>query len=95
VDKRLQRLLYHKANLFPPTVKTELVLLTAIIDAAKKQKVAMYNISGLFLHSRLLDIVHLRVVGDLAKRLVNVKPDLYFRYVIIENGKEVIYLLLT
>jgi hypothetical protein len=37
----------------------------------------------------------MKVTGDLARLLIQVCPDVYAEYMVIENQKEVIYLLLT
>jgi len=94
-DGRPQRLLYDKSEASSPTVKTESVFLTAVIDAQEGREVAVYDIPGAFLHSTLPDVVHMKVCGDLARLLIYVDPGIYTEYIEIENGKEVIYLLLT
>ena len=78
-----------------PTVKTESVLLTSIIDAAEERSVGIYDIPGAFLHSKLPDIVHMKMTGAMLKCLVAVAPEKYSNFVISENGQDVIYLLLT
>jgi hypothetical protein len=78
-----------------PTVKTESVILTSIIDADESRFVGVYDIPGAFLHSKLDEVVHMRVTGSLAKYLEAIAPDVYGSYITIEKDKEVIYLLLT
>jgi hypothetical protein len=73
-------------------VKTDSVIVTSVIDAAEGRKVAVYDISGAFLHAELPDIVHLKLNGDLAGLLIHVAPDVYARFKIMENEKDVIYL---
>ena len=78
-----------------PTVKTESVILTSIIDAKESRVVGVYDIPGAFLHSKLDEVVHIKVTGALAKYLVTIAPVVYGNYVTMERDKEVIYLLLT
>jgi hypothetical protein len=94
-DGRRQRFLYDKHEASSPTVKTESVILTSVIDAAEEREVAVYDIPGAFLHAELPDIVHMKVTGDLARLLIHVAPDVYARFKIMENEKDVIYLRLT
>ena len=52
-DGRPQRGLYEKYELSSPTVKTESVVLTAVIDAKEKRYVGVHDIPSVFLHSML------------------------------------------
>ena len=94
-DGRPQRILYNKHDASLPTVKTESFLLTSIIDAAEERYVGIYDIPGAFLHSKLPDIMHVKMTGAMLKCLVAVAPEKYSNFVISENGQDVIYLLLT
>jgi hypothetical protein len=94
-DGRPQRLLYNKMDASLPTVKTESVILPSMIDADESRFVGVYDIPDAFLHSKLDEVVHMRVTGYLAKYLEAIAPDVYSSYITIENDKEVIYLLLT
>jgi hypothetical protein len=94
-DDRPQRLLYNKMDASSPTVKTESVILTSIIDADESRFIAVYDIPGAFLHSKLDEDVHMKVTGSLAKYLETIAPDIYGSYITMEKDKEVIYLLLT
>ena len=88
-------MLYEKIDASSPTVRTESVILTSIIDASEEREIAVYDIPGAFLHAKLPDVVHMKVAGELATLLVQVDPDTYKDFVIMEKGKETIYLLLT
>jgi hypothetical protein len=94
-DGRPQPLLYDKSDASSPTVKTESVLLTSIIDADESRFIGVYDIPGAFLHSKLEETVHMKVIGALAKILITIAPDVYSPYVTVEKGQEVIYLVLT
>ena len=58
-DGRPQRILYDKSDASSPTVKTESVILTSIIDASEGRIVGIYDIPGAFLHSTLDEVVHI------------------------------------
>jgi hypothetical protein len=93
-DRRLQQLLYDKAGASSFTVKMELGFMTDVVDAIEIRQGAIYDILGAFLHSKLLDTVHMKVVGYLVKMLLNVQPSMGLIYIIMENWKKVIHLLL-
>jgi hypothetical protein len=57
-----------------PTVKTELVLFTAIIHGADHQTAGVYNNPGTFLHTKLNIKVHMKVAGILESLLLSVAP---------------------
>ena len=94
-DGRPQRYLYKKWEASSPTVKTESVLLTSLIEAKEKRTVGVYDIPGAFLHSKLEETVHMKVSGVLAKCLIEVSKETYGPFVSTENGQTTIYLLLT
>jgi Reverse transcriptase (RNA-dependent DNA polymerase) len=71
-DGQPQRYLYEKWEASSPTVKTESVLLTSVIDAREKQTIGIYDIQGAFLHSKLEETVYMKVSGVLAECLVQV-----------------------
>jgi hypothetical protein len=94
-DGRPQQILYNKHDASSSTFKTESVLLTSVIDAAEERTVGIYDIPAAFLHSTLPDTLHMKMTGAMLKCLVAVKPDKYSKFVVSENGQDVIYLLLT
>jgi hypothetical protein len=57
-DRRTQRLLYNKMDASLPTVKTESVILTSIIDEDQSRFVGVYDIPGALLHSKQDKVVH-------------------------------------
>jgi hypothetical protein len=93
-DGRPQRKLYDKGKASSPTVRTESVLITSVVDAYEEQSVGVFDIPGAFLHSEQTDVVYVKMCGDIATFLVEVSPETYSAYTIIENGKETLYLML-
>jgi hypothetical protein len=94
-DRRPQRLIYNNTDASFPTVKTESVILTSVIDSNESRFVGVYDIPGAFLHSKLDEFVHIKVTGSLAKYLEMIALEMYDRYITLERDREVIYLLLT
>ena len=94
-DGRPQRLLYAKHESSSPTIRTESVILTSVIDAAGRRDVGIYDIPGAFLNVRLEETVHIKVRGELARMLIQIDPERYAPFAIYESGHLVIYLLLT
>jgi hypothetical protein len=88
-------MLYDKTDVSSPTVKTESVLLTSIIDASKGRMVGVYDFLGDFLDSRLEEVVHIKITGALMKFLLPIDEKLYSEFVINEKGHDIIFLKLT
>ena len=91
-DGRSQRASIDKSSVSAPTVATESVLLTSIIDALEKRDVATVDIPGAFLHADMEgDDVHVKFEGRLAEMLVKINPQMYRKYIRDENGKTIMY----
>jgi hypothetical protein len=91
-DGRKQRLHKTKAETSSPTVSTEALFLTALIDANEGREVYTVNIPGAFMHSDMDELVHMKLDGSMAELLVRVNPDKYRKYVAKDkNGKSVVY----
>ena len=71
------------------------LLLTSVLDAYEIRAIGVYDIPGAFLHTKQTDTVYIKMTGDVAEFLVAVCPRTYSEFVTVENGKNVIYLLLT
>ncbi len=90
-DGRKQRLYKTKEETSSPTVATESLLITCAIDAKEGRDVATCDIPGAFMQASMDNVLHMRLVGPLADLLAKVDPDLYSKYIEVENGKAVIY----
>jgi hypothetical protein len=88
---RKQRLYKNKDETSALTVAIESLMLSCIIDAKEKRTVVTADIPGAFMQADMDEIIHMKLVGPLAKLLTNVDPELYSRYVKMEKGKPVIY----
>jgi hypothetical protein len=90
-DGRKQRLYKTKIDTSSPTVRTESLLLSCVIDAKERRTVVTCDVPGAFMQVDIDEIVHVRLEGALAELLTKVDPTLYTPYVVVEKGKNVIY----
>ena len=93
-DGRKQRLHTNKEDASLPTVAIEAVMLLCVIDANERRDTATVDIPGAFMQADMDKLVHMRLDGKMAELLVRVDPDLYEKYIVYENGKPVLYVVL-
>ena len=80
-DGRKQRLYLNKDDVSAPTVATEALLLTCLIDAMEGRDVATVDIPGAFMQADMEgDDVHLRLEGKMVNILTKIDPKLYSKY---------------
>jgi hypothetical protein len=80
-----QRDYISKENASSPTVATESVLLSSIIDAEEEQYVAVVDIPNAFVQTRAeneKDMALIKIQGILVDILVEIAPDVYKSYVL-------------
>ena len=63
-----------------PTVSTEALLLSCLIDAFEGRDVATVDLPGAFLQTEIDDLVYIRLRGDVALQLVNTNPKKYKQF---------------
>ena len=90
-DGRKQRLYKTKEETSSPTVRTESLLLSCVIDAHERRHVMTCDVPGAFMQVDVDEVVHVRLAGALAELLTKVDPELYAKYVSMERGKPVLY----
>jgi hypothetical protein len=90
-DGRKQRLYKTKEETSSPTVRTESLLLSCLIDAKERRNVIMCDVPGAFMQVDVDEVVHVRIEGPLAELLAKVDPDTYSKYLVKERGKTVMY----
>ena len=93
-DGRPQKSLFQKWESSSPTVRTESVLTTSVIDAYEQRTVGVYDIPGAFLHAEQTDLTYIKMAGESADFLIKVSPETYENYVVTEKGRSVLYLVL-
>ena len=79
-----QRDFISKEDASSPTVSTESVLLSCIIDALEGRDVAVIDIPNAFIQTRVeneKDMVYIRIRGILVDMLLKIAPDVYGPYV--------------
>ena len=74
-----------------PTITTEVVFLTAMIDALENCDMAIIDILGAFMQADMDNEVIIRFEGKMMELLIEVDEDLYRLYAVMECGKTVIY----
>ena len=88
-----RRIGYKKEDSASPTVATDSVFITGVIEAHERRKVVYYDIPGAFLHADCEDedtFVQLR--GKLADLLVLVEPKLYREHIRHDaKGEAILY----
>ena len=78
-----QRDYISKEDASSPTVATESVLLTAIVDAQERRDVAVLDIPNAFIQTRVKDkkdMAFIKIWGVLAEVLVSIAPEVYKPY---------------
>ena len=68
-----------------PTVATESVFITAIINAHEGRNVACFDIPGVFLHADVDKDITMVLKGRLAELMVQVAPNLYRKYITVNK----------
>ena len=93
VNGSKQRLWTDKEDSASPTVLLESVMITSVIDAKEGRDVAIIDIPNAFVQTEMEgERVVMKMRGKLAELLVEIAPEVYRDYVVIENGQTVIYL---
>ena len=94
-DGRKQRDYMSKNDTSSPTVATEALLLSCVIDAVEGRDVATCDIPGAFMQSDMEGKVVMKLEGVMAEVILKIDPKKYTKYVAKENGKDVIYVILA
>ena len=87
----------NKDEVSSPTVSTESVMITAVIDAKEGRDVMTNDIPNAFIQTHLeadpedKDRIIMKITGVLVDMLVELAPEEYGPFVVIENGKKVLY----
>ena len=91
-DGRKQRAYITKEDSTAPTVSTEAVFLTAVIDAMEGRSVAVLDVPGAFMQAEIDELVHVRFTGAMVTLLLEIDHELYRDYVVVEKGEQVMYM---
>ena len=69
----------------------EAVLITTVVDAYEHQDVAIVDIPGAYLSADMDKEVHLCLRGRMAEMMVRTAPEVYAKYVTLQNGKPILH----
>jgi hypothetical protein len=78
-----------------PTVATEALLLSCVIDAVEERDVATCDIPGAFMQLDMKGKVVMKLEGVMAEVIIKIDSKKYTKYVAKENSKDMIYVILT
>ena len=83
---------YVKSDGSSPTVTTDSLFITGVIEVKEERDVSTLYIPGAFLHTKNDETILMLLRGQLAELLVKVDPKLYRKYVITSRkGVPMIY----
>ena len=90
-DGRSQRGLYTKEQTASPTVSTDSLMLSLMIDALEQRDVATADVAGAYLHAEMDEFVLIKLTGDAVNIMCKANKK-YEAYVTLEGGHRVLYL---
>ena len=90
-DGRPQRAYIPQEDARAPTVSTEAVFMTAVIDVMENRMLAVVDIPGAFMQADMDPGVYMRIDGAMAELLMEIDHDMYQPHMVMEKGKPVIY----
>ena len=87
--------LYQKSETSSPTVSSDAIMLTLIVDAMEGRDVATADVAGAYLNAKMDDYVLMRLEGEDVSLMCDVNPT-YRDYVHRgKNGRKVLFLRLA
>ena len=90
-DGRKQQAYITKEESTSPTISTEAMFLTAVVDAWENWKVAVLDVPGAFMQVDMDELVHVQLQGEMVDKLLEIDHNLYASYVTMEKGEKVMY----
>jgi len=93
-DGRPQRSLYDKSQTASPTVSTDALMLSIMIDAHEGRDVATADVAGAYLKADMDDFVVMKFTGESVDILCNMNPE-NTNFVSNEKGNKVLYVRLV
>ena len=90
-DGSVQRDWYEKHETSSPTLSTDALLLSLIVDAHEGRDVATADVAGAYLNADMDELVILRLTGEDVALMCDVNPE-FLAFVEMETGQRVLYL---
>jgi len=90
-DGRKQRSEFNKEDTSSPAMSLEAFIVTLVVDAMEDRDVAITDVAGAFLKAEMPDYVIIRLHGSSLKAILRANKTKYEKYIVIENGREVLY----
>ena len=85
-DGQPQRAYIPQEDARAPTISTEAVFMTAVIDAMENRTVAVVDIPGAFMQADMDPGVYMRIDGAMADLLMEIDYDMYHPHMVKEKG---------
>ena len=87
-----QRAYIPKEDAASPTVSTEPTFITASIAAHEQRVVRCYDMPSAFVNTDVDEEVIMVLKGDLAKMMVQIAPEIYWKYIAVDKkGTKILY----
>jgi hypothetical protein len=90
-DGRKQRAYTAREDTASPTVATESVFLTMVIDALELRDVAVLNIPGALMQADMDELVHVWFTGKMVDLLMEIDQNMYGPCIVKEGEETVMY----
>jgi len=88
---RSQRSKYTEEETTSPTVSTDALMISLMIDAKEQRDVATADVEGAYSHADMEDFFLSKLVGKAVNIMCQMNPK-YEKFVVIENWTKVLYL---
>jgi hypothetical protein len=79
-----------KEDTSAPIVSTEALFLTSVVDTREGRKVISVDVSGVFMHCNMNELIYVKLEGVMARMMVRINPQRYGPYLAEENGRPVL-----
>jgi len=89
-DGSVQKDMYEKSQTASPTISTDALLISLIVDAHEQRDVAVADVVAAYLKADMNDYTLLKFMGESVDIMCKMNPK-YEEYVTTESGKKVLY----
>ena len=75
-DGSKQHSLYNKDNITSPTISTDVLMMTLVIDAMEERVVGIGDIPRAYLQANMTDLVYMKMRGESVEVMCQLDPDM-------------------